>query len=165
MTPNWTAASNFDLGAYQYANVGGYNVSDDVINQFTVSAPAGGTGPPPPPVVSVTSPANGATVSGTVTISANATASAGMQGVQFQVDGTNLGNQVTGTGPTYSVSWDTTGVSNGSHTLTAIATDTQGNTASSSISVTVNNTVGLGDFERFSQLDYLVGCDDHMDHE
>ena len=36
-TPNWTAASNFDLGAYQYLTYGGYNASDDVIAEFTVT--------------------------------------------------------------------------------------------------------------------------------
>jgi len=35
--PNWSAASNFDLGAYEYATSGGFNVSDDVIDEFTVS--------------------------------------------------------------------------------------------------------------------------------
>ena len=40
-TPNWTAASNFDLGAYEYLTNGGYNVCDDIIDEFTV------TGPPP----------------------------------------------------------------------------------------------------------------------
>ncbi len=30
-TPNWSASSNFDLGAYQYLNAGGYGVSDDII--------------------------------------------------------------------------------------------------------------------------------------
>ncbi len=39
-TPNWTTASNFDLGAYQYSTVGGYNVSDDIIDEFTVAGPA-----------------------------------------------------------------------------------------------------------------------------
>jgi hypothetical protein len=38
VTPNWTAASNFDLGAYEYLTFGGYNVSDDLIADFTVSA-------------------------------------------------------------------------------------------------------------------------------
>src|SRR4029077_2414375 len=28
-TPNWTSASNFDLGAYEYLTYGGYNASDD----------------------------------------------------------------------------------------------------------------------------------------
>jgi hypothetical protein len=39
-TPNWTSASNFDLGAFQYESFGGYNASDDVIANFTVAAPA-----------------------------------------------------------------------------------------------------------------------------
>jgi hypothetical protein len=36
-TPNWTSASNFDLGAYEYLTAGGYNGSDDVIDEFTVN--------------------------------------------------------------------------------------------------------------------------------
>jgi hypothetical protein len=35
--PNWTAASIFDLGAYQYLTYGGYYSSDDVIDEFTVN--------------------------------------------------------------------------------------------------------------------------------
>ena len=34
--PNWTAASIFDLGAYEYFTFGGYNISDDAIDEFTV---------------------------------------------------------------------------------------------------------------------------------
>ena len=34
---NWTAGSNFDLGAYEYLSYGGYNSSDDVIDEFTIS--------------------------------------------------------------------------------------------------------------------------------
>ena len=37
-TPNWTAASSFDLGAYEYLTYGGYYVSDEVIDEFTVAA-------------------------------------------------------------------------------------------------------------------------------
>jgi hypothetical protein len=33
--PNWSAASNFDLGAYEYLQFGGYFSSDDVISGFT----------------------------------------------------------------------------------------------------------------------------------
>jgi len=36
---NWTAASNFDLGAYEYLTLGGFNCSDDVIGNFKVSLP------------------------------------------------------------------------------------------------------------------------------
>jgi hypothetical protein len=35
-TPNWTAASNLDLGAYEYSTVGGYNELDDIIDEFQV---------------------------------------------------------------------------------------------------------------------------------
>jgi hypothetical protein len=35
-TPNWTSAAVFDLGAYEYATFGGYNVCDDIIDEFTV---------------------------------------------------------------------------------------------------------------------------------
>jgi hypothetical protein len=38
-TPNWTAASNFDFGAYEYLTFGGYKSLDDVISEFTVSMP------------------------------------------------------------------------------------------------------------------------------
>lgn len=36
-TANWNATSNFDLGAYENASLGGYNCSDDVTSQFVVS--------------------------------------------------------------------------------------------------------------------------------
>src|SRR6202040_1096764 len=79
-----------------------------------------------PPTVSISAPANGATVSGTVTVSANASDNVGVVGVQFRLDGANLAVEDT-TAP-YSISWDTTTASNGSHTLTAVARDAAGNT-------------------------------------
>jgi hypothetical protein len=92
-----------------------------------------------PPTVSITAPANGATVSNTVTVSANATDNVAVASVQFKLDGANLGSLDT-TAP-YSVSWNTTTVANGNHTLTAVATDTSGNSATSAgVSVAVNNT-------------------------
>ncbi len=99
--------------------------------------------PPPdttPPTVAITAPANGATVSATVTVSANASDNVGVAGVQFYVDGATLGAEDTA-GP-YSVSWDTTSAANGSHTLTAIARDAAGNrTTSATVTVTVSNTI------------------------
>ena len=64
-----------------------------------------------PPTVSVTAPANNATVSGTVTVRASASDDTGVAGVQFKLDGVNLGSEDT-TSP-YSVSWNTTSASNG----------------------------------------------------
>src|SRR5436190_2160446 len=101
-------------------------------------------GPPPdttPPTVSITSPASGQTVSGTTSVTANAADNVGVAGVQFLLDGANLGAE--DTSAPYSVSWDTTTASNASHTLTARARDAAGNaTTSSAVTVTVANSSG-----------------------
>jgi len=91
-----------------------------------------------PPTVSITSPANGATVRSTVSVTANASDNVGVVGVQFKLDGANLGGEDT-TAP-YAVSWNTTTATNGSHTLRAVARDAAGNTATSAaVTVTVSN--------------------------
>jgi hypothetical protein len=92
-----------------------------------------------PPTVNLTAPSAGATVSGTVSVTATASDNVAVASVQFQLDGANLGSLDT-VAP-YSVSWDTTTASNGSHTLRAIATDTSNNsTSSASVTVQVSNT-------------------------
>src|SRR6266849_8659670 len=94
--------------------------------------------PPPPPTVSITSPTNGATVSGTISVVASASSSVGIASVQFLVDGANFGAPATAS--PYTVSLNTTALSNGNHTLAATAKDTAGNSATSaSITVTVSN--------------------------
>jgi PKD repeat protein len=91
-----------------------------------------------PPTVSVTAPAGGATVSGTVTVTASASDNVGVARVQFYLDGTALG--AADTAAPYTVSWNTAGVSNGTHTLTAQAWDAAGNTSTSAtVTVTVSN--------------------------
>ena len=91
-----------------------------------------------PPAVSLTAPAAGATVGGTVTISAIASDDVGVASVQFQLDGTNLGYPVTSA--PYSLLWFTTLGAPGTHTVRAIASDFVGNrTTSSGVTVTVNN--------------------------
>jgi Big-like domain-containing protein/exo-rhamnogalacturonan lyase-like protein len=92
-----------------------------------------------PPTVSISAPANAATVIGTITVSATASDNNGVVGVQFQLDGVNLGAEDT-TSP-YSVSWNSTSATNGAHTLSAIARDAAGNKSTASITVTVNNPV------------------------
>ncbi|MBI4168787.1 MAG: Ig-like domain-containing protein [Acidobacteria bacterium] len=98
--------------------------------------------PPPdttPPSVSITSPASGATVSGTTAVTASASDNVGVAGVQFFVDGSALGSE--DTAAPYSASWDTTTVANGSHSLTATARDAAGNSRTST-AVTVTVTRG-----------------------
>jgi hypothetical protein len=91
------------------------------------------------PTVSITAPANGSTLSGTVTITATATDDQGVAGVRFRVDGADLGAEDMTT--PYSRPWDTWLFPNGTHVLTAVARDVAGNqTTSSLITVTVSNT-------------------------
>jgi poly(hydroxyalkanoate) depolymerase family esterase len=99
----------------------------------------GGGGDVTPPTVALTAPADGATVSGTVTISASASDNVGVQRVELRVDGALVG---TATSAPYQVSWSTASVGNGGHTVTARAYDAAGNSASSSRSVTVSNAGG-----------------------
>ena len=96
------------------------------------------------PIGIPTAPANGATVSGSaVQVAANASDNVGVEGVQFKLDGANLGSEVTS--PPYSLSWNTGTAANGSHTLTAVARDAAGNTTTSgSVSVTVSNSASSG---------------------
>jgi len=71
-------------------------------------------------------------------VSATASDNVGVAGVQFKLDGTNLGTEDT-VAP-YSIAWNTTAASNGSHTLTAVATSKAGVTATAAtVTVTVMN--------------------------
>jgi hypothetical protein len=91
-----------------------------------------------PPAVKILSPNAGATLTGTSTVTADASDNVGVVGVQFRVDGAALGAEDT-TAP-YAVSWDTIAASSGSHSLTAVARDAAGNTAiSQAVAVTVDN--------------------------
>jgi ribosomal protein L35AE/L33A len=91
-----------------------------------------------PPTVSITAPTSGATVSGVITVSANASDNVGVVGVQFKLDGAALGAEVT-TAP-YSVQWNTRMSPNGSHTITAVARDAAANIGTASpVTVTVSN--------------------------
>ncbi|MBI4057690.1 MAG: hypothetical protein HY399_09105, partial [Elusimicrobia bacterium] len=91
------------------------------------------------PTISITSPANGATVSGTISVLGTASDNVGVSQVQVQVDG---GTPQNASGTTnWSFSYNTSSLSNGSHTLSANARDAAGNNSSVSITVTVNNTM------------------------
>jgi alpha-tubulin suppressor-like RCC1 family protein len=91
------------------------------------------------PTVNVTSPFSGATISGTFTLSADASDNIGVVGVRFKVDGNDLGED---TSYPYWISLNTLSVSNGSHVITAVARDAAGNsTTSTGVTVTVTNII------------------------
>jgi RHS repeat-associated protein len=92
-----------------------------------------------PPKVSITKPSAGVQVSGSaVSITADAFDDRRVESVEFFADGNSIG---TDTSAPYSVSWNSTAVANGSHSLTARATDDAGNqTTSAPVSITVGNS-------------------------
>ena len=125
------------------------NTNDAAIT-FAVASPA--PADTTPPVVTMTAPAPNATVSGSVTVSANASDNVGVAGVQFLLNGAPLGAEDT-TAP-YSITWSSTSVANGGpYQLSARARDAATNqTTSSAVSVTVNNTsLGLVAAYNFNQ--------------
>jgi hypothetical protein len=103
----------------------------------------GGTAPGAdtvPPTVSLTAPAPNATLSGSTTFAATAadTGGSGLGGVQFQVDGINVGPADT-TSP-FSTTFNSAQLANGTHTITAYAWDGAHNvTTSSAVTVTFSN--------------------------
>jgi hypothetical protein len=93
-----------------------------------------------PPTVSVTSPTANATISGTVSLAASATDDVAVAGVQFKVDNANTGPLINVAPFTYML--NTTTFSDGNHIITALATDTSGNSASSSgVAIKIINSV------------------------
>src|SRR5881396_362580 len=94
-------------------------------------------------IVTITSPADGSPVSGTIPVTASVTIIGALTvaGVQFKLDGNNLGAE--DTSAPYSVPWNTTTASNGSHTLTAVAREGLLGTlwTSDPVRVTVSNDI------------------------
>src|SRR5438552_531104 len=89
-----------------------------------------------------TSPAAGATVKGTTTVGMSTTggSTASSRTYRLSVDGTVVSTQ-TVSAKSVSYAWNTTGVANGSHTLSVTVTDTANGSATTTRSVTVSNTV------------------------
>jgi hypothetical protein len=76
-----------------------------------------------------------------VNLTATAVDDRALVGVQFAVNGQNIGAEVTTNALTkFTLSWDSRGVANGTYTLTATARDAAGHTKQSTgITVTVSN--------------------------
>lgn len=91
------------------------------------------------PTVSITSPTTGSTVSNTIIVQVTASDNVGVSSVVLKVNGIIIGS--INTSP-YNFNWNTTGLSSGTHTLSATATDAAGNLKVSSIQVGYNTPSG-----------------------
>lgn len=126
VTFNSPGAGTWYIMVRSYSGSGSYGL--------TVTITYGGSDTTPP-AVTINSPANGATVSGTTTISFTATDANGISSRAILIDGTQVSTSS-------SYSWVTTGYADGTHTIRCQATDPSGNTGYSQISVTVANGGG-----------------------
>jgi len=89
------------------------------------------------PAVAVSRPTAGQRVAGSTTVDVGASDDRRVEQVQLRVDGNALPPD---SSPPYAFTWNTATVGNGSHTLTAVATDDAGNTTSAGVAVDVRNT-------------------------
>ncbi|MDE3246184.1 MAG: M4 family metallopeptidase, partial [Acidobacteriota bacterium] len=98
----------------------------------------GGTPPPPSDTTPPTASASESGTSGTITLSATATDNVGVTKVEFYVDGVLKG---TDTASPYTMTLDSTTLTNATHSLVAKAYDAAGNVGTSTaVSFTINNT-------------------------
>jgi len=125
LVPNGT----YSLTAKAYDKAGNTAISAAV--SVTVANPD-----TTPPTVTFISPAEGATISGIVTLSASATDYNKVTQVTFRRSRYLIGSDTTSP---YSVSWDTRSLTNGTYTITAYAYDEAGNVGTVQRSVAVNN--------------------------
>jgi len=144
----WSTVSGTETGQHARNFISGYPIAaanqigliwTEETTQRDVFATSIRLTPPDstPPSVSILAPADGSNVFGAVSITVNASDNVGVTGVQFQIDRVNLGSpQITSP---YGLTWDSTTVPNGSHSIGAIAADAAGNTSSAIVTVTVSN--------------------------
>ncbi|MGD0774097.1 MAG: malectin domain-containing carbohydrate-binding protein [Candidatus Solibacter sp.] len=130
-------------------------INSPLVNAIEIVAGSGSA-----PSVQVVAPTSGTTVSGLVTVSAAVTASsAAIAGVQFKLDGVNLGVEVL-SAPYQSI-WNTTQATNGSHALTATVRDTAGNLVNS---LAVNITVANSSSTAFTPIRVNAGGSTYIDN-
>jgi len=91
------------------------------------------------PVVTSLNPADGATVSGTVTLAASATDDVAVTSVGLYVDG----KLICSAASSATCSWNTKRATPGNHSVSATAKDAAGNAATRSASVTVAASTNL----------------------
>jgi hypothetical protein len=105
------------------------------VNRISFAGGGGGGGDTVAPTVSITSPANGATVArrATITITANASDNVGVTRVEFLVGGAL---QCTDTTAPYSCNWKVPNTPNQNYQLSARAFDAANNAGLATIQVT-----------------------------
>jgi len=141
-SPTQTGAATYaltlaDVGstirvAVTASNAGGSASSTSAATAVVAAAPAA---PAPAPTVSITSPSNGQTVSGSVAFTASVSGATPAR-VELSVDS---GTPYVDTASPYTSTLNTTTLANGTHTLTAKAVMSDGTSVSANVTVNVQN--------------------------
>ena len=129
-TDNWTSAS-----ANSYYDVTAIDVCSNESDALHITSVCSLL-----PVITIASPADGETVSGTITIGGTATVPSGrtIAGIKLKIDDDPwIG--ISDSSP-WECEWDTTALANGTHTITVRVTDSEGCYDDDSITVTVSNS-------------------------
>jgi len=92
------------------------------------------------PAVSISTPTNGATVSGSVSVAVSASSDQGVSNLTYFLDDTSIGSN---SSSPYSITFDSTKYTNGIHKLTARLTDNNGVTSESSIQINIQNNANI----------------------
>jgi Bacterial Ig domain/Putative Ig domain/Immunoglobulin domain/Immunoglobulin I-set domain len=122
-----TSAGSFSFSA-QVKDAAAHSASANLSINITTSSPS----------VAITSPSSGSTLSGMATVSGTASDGVAISSVQLSVDSGSFASAA-GTS-NWSFALNTSSLSNGSHTLTAKATDAAGvSSTSSPVAITVSN--------------------------
>jgi hypothetical protein len=134
-----TAASAYHDAATDGTDIG---VDFDAMAAAMAGAPTVPPPPPPPsgdttaPTVSITSPASGAAVAGSVRVTVAMSDAVGVTSSEVRIDGALVG---TFSGPITGYTWDTVTSPDGAHVVTVNASDAAGNRGSTSATYVVNN--------------------------
>jgi len=139
----YVAGTNISYNAIVTDNSPNRNSVQSAIKSFVVAGGGGGGGGSDtiPPVVTMTSPTEGTTISGTSALTADASDNVTVERVQFRLDSEHRCSA--DTSAPYVCNLDTTLESDGPVTFTAVATDTSGNqTISDPVTVTIDNSGG-----------------------
>lgn len=92
------------------------------------------------PLISITAPSDGQTVSGTITIGVDASDNVGITKVETFWDGTHIIRSATAQNAYgWGSRWSSSNAPDGQHTITAVAYDAAGNTATAQLTITVSN--------------------------